>query len=246
MPRQIQLRRVNGQHPMMCFNSAQVMTEMTNQIPKPRAPVTGLDEWLSTADQALKTLAGAVTSSRPRPGKSEPEAVLSGPEKLVSGALMRVNHVGEVCAQALYLAQSLSTHDPRRKTQFLNAAKEEADHLAWTADRLRELGARPSLLNPLWFAGAFTIGFSAGRLGDRISLGFMQETEKQVEQHLASHLTRLPASDAASRAIVDAMKADEAEHARQAELAGAKELPGPVKSAMRWAAKVMTTTANRI
>jgi ubiquinone biosynthesis monooxygenase Coq7 len=157
---------------------------------------------------------------------------------------MRVNHVGEVCAQALYTAQALATRDPQLRRQFENAAAEETDHLAWTAGRLGELGDRPSLLNPLWYAGAFGLGLLAGRLGDRVSLGFLVETERQVEAHLQSHLDRLPAGDQASRAIVAQMKADEAGHAQQALAAGAMELPAPAKALMRAAAKVMTTTAH--
>ena len=156
---------------------------------------------------------------------------------------MRVDHVGEVCAQALYSAQALATSDPNLRRQFERAASDETDHLAWTAERLDELGTRPSLLNPLWYAGAFAIGLVAGRAGDATSLGFVVETERQVERHLDSHLERLPAGDLASRAIVAQMRDDEAGHALAAENAGAKRLPGPVRWAMRGAARVMTTTA---
>ena len=159
---------------------------------------------------------------------------------------MRVNHVGEVCAQALYTAQAATTLDPVLRQHFERAAREETDHLAWPRARLEELGGRPSLLNPLWYAGAFAIGLAAGRLGDRTSLGFVVETERQVEAHLASHLDRLPAGDGASRAIVTQMKEDEAQHALQASEAGAAELPAPVRALMRAAAKVMTTTAHYI
>lgn len=159
---------------------------------------------------------------------------------------MRVNHVGEVCAQALYTAQALATRDPALRRQFEKAAAEETDHLAWTADRLAELGDRPSLLNPVWYAGAFGLGLLAGRLGDRLSLGFVLETERQVEAHLQGHLDRLPVGDHASRAIVTQMKDDEAAHAAQALQAGATELPAPVKALMHAAAKVMTTTAHYI
>lgn len=159
---------------------------------------------------------------------------------------MRVNHVGEVCAQALYNAQLLATRDPALRESFHHAAREETDHLAWTHQRLRELNARPSLLNPLWYAGAFGIGWLAGRVGDKVSLGFVVETEAQVEQHLASHLDRLPVNDLASRAIVHQMKEDEARHGAQAQQAGAATLPPPVRWAMRAAAKVMTTTAHHL
>ena len=157
---------------------------------------------------------------------------------------MRVNHVGEVCAQALYTAQAMATRNPRLRQQFEAAAREETDHLAWTLERLDELGSRPSLLNPLWYAGAFGLGLVAGRFGDKVSLGFVVETERQVEAHLASHLSRLPPADQASRAIVAQMKADEAQHADDALDAGAMPLPAAVKALMRTAAKVMTTTAH--
>jgi 3-demethoxyubiquinol 3-hydroxylase len=159
---------------------------------------------------------------------------------------MRVNHVGEVCAQALYDGQAMASSDPELRQFFREAAAEEGDHLAWTKRRLDELGASPSLLNPLWYAGAFMLGAVAGRLGDRFSLGFMVETERQVEEHLASHLEQLPANDLASRAVVDQMKRDEAGHAERARALGAAELPGPVKAVMRGAARVMTTTAHYI
>ena len=167
-------------------------------------------------------------------------------EKRLSGALMRVNHVGEVCAQALYQAQALTARTPELRAQMDRAAREETDHLAWTQQRLDELGDRASLLNPLWYAGAFGIGLLAGRLGDRLSLGFVIETERQVEQHLAGHLDRLPAGDERSRAIVQAMKEDERRHADDALAAGGFELPAPVRWLMRSAAKVMTTTAHHI
>ena len=160
---------------------------------------------------------------------------------------MRVNHVGEVCAQALYTSQALFTRDPVLREHFDAAAREETDHLAWTEQRLSELGGRTSLLNPLWYAGAFAIGALAGRVGgDPISLGFVVETERQVEQHLDSHLDRLPTDDLASRAIIEQMKQDEIGHAEAALGLGARELPAPVRGLMRLAAKVMTTTAHRI
>jgi ubiquinone biosynthesis monooxygenase Coq7 len=160
---------------------------------------------------------------------------------------MRVNHVGEICAQALYASQALATDDPALRAHFEAAAREETDHLAWTKTRMDELGARPSLLNPLWYAGAFGIGLLAGRLGgDRLSLGFVVETERQVEAHLASHLERLPAGDHASRAIVAQMRNDEARHADEAVAAGALPMPTPLRRLMRSAAKFMTVTAHRI
>ena len=159
---------------------------------------------------------------------------------------MRVNHVGEVCAQALYSAQALSTPNPALRAHFTRACAEETDHLAWTAQRLQALDARPSLFNPLWYAGAFGLGLLAGRMGDAVGLGFVMETEVQVGAHLQSHLERLPANDHASRAIVQRMRDDELQHAQEARDAGAMELPQPVKDLMRAAAKVMTTVAQRI
>jgi 3-demethoxyubiquinol 3-hydroxylase len=205
-----------------------------------------MDRFLGAADSALRTLFAKPRATRPCAVVPADETRLVGAESRSSAALMRVNHVGEVCAQALYTAQALATRDPALRAHFLRAAEEETDHLAWTAERLAELGDRPSLLNPLWYAGAFGLGLLAGRLGDRLSLGFVVETEKQVEAHLQSHLDRLPANDHASRAIVAQMKQDEASHAAQALQAGAVELPPPAKALMRAAAKVMTTTAHYI
>ena len=173
-------------------------------------------------------------------------AVLSDPERQLSGALMRVNHVGEVCAQALYQAQALTARSDTLRQQLQRAAREETDHLAWTEERLQQLGARPSLLNPVWYAGAFGVGLLAGRLGDAVSLGFVVETERQVEAHLASHLQQLPAADICSRTIVEAMKADESAHADAALAAGGMELPAPVRALMKAAARVMTVTAHRL
>lgn len=205
-----------------------------------------LDALLVAGDNALRTIAGGHHSGRPCPRPAQEGVALSDADRRLSGALMRVNHVGEVCAQALYNAQALTTRDPALKRQFENAAREETDHLAWTEQRLAELDSRRSLLNPLWYAGAFAIGLIAGRGGDAVSLGFVVETERQVEQHLASHLDRLPPGDAASRAVVAAMKDDEARHAADAQGAGAAELPLPVRWLMRGAARVMTTAAHRI
>jgi ubiquinone biosynthesis monooxygenase Coq7 len=205
-----------------------------------------VDRLLSCADNALRTLLQSHASGRPTPLPAAPPPELDAGERQLSGALMRVNHVGEVCAQALYNAQNLATNDPTLQRQFDAAAREEADHLAWTGQRLRALQSRPSLLNPLWYAGAFGIGLLAGRLGPAISLGFVAETERQVEQHLRGHLHRLPARDLASRAVVERMLQDEARHADDAVAAGAVELPPPLKLAMRLAAKVMTRTAHHL
>jgi ubiquinone biosynthesis monooxygenase Coq7 len=205
-----------------------------------------MDRLLGAADGALRTLFAKQRAVRACPVVPADETRLDNQERRHAAALMRVNHVGEVCAQALYTAQALVTRDPALRAHFERAAAEETDHLAWTADRLAELGDRPSLLNPLWYAGAFGLGLLAGRLGDRVSLGFVVETERQVEAHLQSHLDRLPAADHASRAIVVQMKDDEAVHAAQALQAGGVELPAPAKALMRAAAKVMTTTAHYV
>jgi ubiquinone biosynthesis monooxygenase Coq7 len=205
-----------------------------------------MDRLLGAADSALKTLFAKPRAMRSCPVVPADETRLAAADRRHSASLMRVNHVGEVCAQALYTAQALTTRDPALRRHFEKAASEETDHLAWTAERLAELDARPSLLNPLWYAGAFGLGLIAGRLGDRISLGFVVETERQVEAHLESHLDRLPANDHASRAIVVQMKDDEAAHAAQALQAGGIDLPAPAKALMRAAAKVMTTTAHYV
>jgi 3-demethoxyubiquinol 3-hydroxylase len=223
------------------------MSVMTSQSTlvyacRPMAPL--IDRSLIAADAALKTLSGSARARRVCPTAGF--APLSAAERRLSGALMRVNHVGEVCAQALYQAQALTARTPALREQMAGAAREESDHLAWTEQRLRDLGDRPSLLNPLWYAGAFALGMAAGRAGDAWSLGFVVETERQVEQHLAAHLARLPERDATSQAIVAQMKADEAEHGRAAEQAGARALPAPLRWAMRLAAKVMTSTAHHV
>ncbi|HEY9066696.1 MAG TPA: 2-polyprenyl-3-methyl-6-methoxy-1,4-benzoquinone monooxygenase [Burkholderiaceae bacterium] len=207
-----------------------------------------MDDLVAAADGALRAVSGSSRSQRATPAREDDgaTATLTDAERRLSGALMRVNHVGEVCAQALYSAQALSTRNAALRRGFEQAAREETDHLAWTRERLRELGTHASVLNPLWYAGAFGIGLIAGRAGDAVSLGFMAETERQVEEHLASHLTRLPEHDAASRAIVRQMKDDEAAHAAAAERSGGIKLPIPVRWAMRAAARVMTTTAHRL
>ena len=205
-----------------------------------------IDATLTTLDNALRILFATPHANHPCPTLPDQPTELSAAEKAHAGALMRVNHVGEVCAQALYAAQGIATKNEALKAQFASASVEETNHLAWTRTRLDELQARPSLLNPLWYAGAFAMGLVAGRLGDKISLGFVVETEKQVEAHLQSHLALLPAHDHASRALVAQMRDDEARHAVAAEQAGALPLPEPVKNLMRAAAKVMTTVAYRL
>ena len=205
-----------------------------------------MDKLLCTADAALRTLFVTPRAAQTCPTVPGDSTELTAAEKVQAGALMRVNHVGEVCAQALYTAQAFATKNVALQAHFQRASAEETDHLAWTRQRLDELGQRPSLLNPLWYAGAFGLGLLAGRLGDRVSLGFVVETEHQVEAHLDSHLTLLPANDHASRAIVAQMKDDEARHALDAQKLGALELPTFVKAIMGAAAKVMTTVAHRV
>jgi ubiquinone biosynthesis monooxygenase Coq7 len=216
----------------------------------PAVALSPLDRALSVIDRALRTLGGNPPASRPYPADAVVDDAatpgLTEAECMEAAALMRVNHVGEICAQALYDAQALGTPDPRLRQTFLQAAREETDHLAWTQRRIEELGGRTSLLNPFWYGGAFAIGLVAARMGDRVSLGFMAETERQVEQHLQGHLERLPQGDTASRAIVEQMKADEVSHGETALNLGGVELPWPVRTAMRLAARTMTTVAHRI
>lgn len=219
---------------------------------------TFVDASLIAADSALRTLFAPHRAGRPTPTvspeKQAESATLSDSERKLAGALMRVNHVGEICAQALYTSQALSARlgpgNTAAKEELARhleeAGQEETDHLAWCKQRLDELGDRTSLLNPLWFAGAFGIGMLAGRFGKGVSLGFVIETERQVEAHLDSHMDRLPAKDHASRAIVALMKDDEIRHAHNAQHAGGVEFPTPVKGLMRAAAKVMTTIAHRV
>lgn len=202
-----------------------------------------LDELILGFDRALRTLSGTATSARPSPADKCAESKLSEDERRHAAGLMRVNHTGEVCAQALYHAQSLSVRDPAIRRRLAEAAREEEEHLAWTQQRLAELASRTSLLNPLWYAGSFAIGLAAGVTGDRLNLGFVVETERQVEEHLTSHIDRLPPGDARSRAIVSAMRDDEARHGESARDAGGSELPWPVRTLMRATARVMTATA---
>lgn len=197
-------------------------------------------------DRALRTVFATARSQRPVPGAGLPEAELDEKDKAHVCGLMRVNHVGEVCAQALYQGQALTSRDPSVSAALRSAADEETEHLAWTEQRITELGGRKSLLNPLWYVGALSMGLLAGRLGDKWNLGFLAETERQVEAHLDSHLARLPEQDMRSREIVNQMRIDEIRHAETAVHLGAAELPVPAKAAMKLAAKVMTGTAYRI
>jgi ubiquinone biosynthesis monooxygenase Coq7 len=205
-----------------------------------------MDPFFIAADTALRTLFAKPRASKPCPTLPDGPTELNDAERRQAAGLMRVNHVGEVCAQALYAAQALATPNAALRRQFNQASADEVDHLAWTAERLQELGSRPSLLNPLWYAGAFGLGLLAGRMGDAISLGFVVETETQVGAHLKSHLDTLPPGDHASRAIVAQMHDDELRHAQEAQAAGAVTLAMPVQQMMRAAAKVMTTVAERI
>lgn len=201
------------------------------------------DRWIVEFDRALRTLSGVAHPSRPSPAQGEDLTEMVPEERSKSGALMRVDHSGEVCAQALYSGQALTARDPAKREALLQAAREEGDHLAWTRDRLRELGAHQSFLNPLWYAGSFTLGAVAGLAGDRWSLGFVVETERQVEAHLDRHLGELPANDSRSRVILEQMRLDEIRHARQAIASGAAKLPQPIAAVMRATSRVMTGSA---
>ncbi len=194
-------------------------------------------------DKALRTIAGVASATRPNPADNFPNSVLESSARRHSAGLMRVNHVGEVCAQALYDAQAQFSGNDEIRRNFARAAREEEDHLAWTAERLAELGSRPSILNPVWYGGAYMLGAIAARLGDARSLGFVVETERQVENHLASYLDALPLQDEKSRAIVEQMRLDEIRHGESAEALGATPVPAPIQNTMRAMAKVMTTTA---
>ena len=211
---------------------------------------TPLDRLLASVGRGLHIVWGDPAAGRPSPartpGSANPPSALTPSQARLSAALMRVNHVGEVCAQALYQSQALASRSPALRLHFEHASQEELDHLAWTRVRIRELGGRISALTPLWYGASFAIGSLAGLAGDRISLGFVVETERQVERHLAGHLTLLPAEDIASRAIVAQMQIEEARHADEATAAGAQALPAPVKAVMRLAARAMTSTAHYV
>ena len=208
---------------------------------------TPLDQLIIRFDQALRLTAGSAPSpARPNPADDLPDLELEAETRKHVAGLMRVNHAGEICAQALYAGQAATARDARVRDAMQQAADEEIDHLAWCESRLHELNSQPSVLNPLWYAGSFAIGAAAGLAGDRWSLGFVRETEIQVEAHLQEHLERLPPEDARSQAILDQMKTDEAQHARMAEQAGASELPLPIRTAMAFASGIMKALAYRI
>ena len=205
-----------------------------------------IDRLIIGLDRALRTLCGPAVSLRPVPGENLPNPELSAAEKRHAAALMRVNHSGEVCAQALYQGQALTARDVAARTTLEHAAAEETEHLAWTAQRIEELGGRVSVLNPFFYAGSFAIGAISGLLGDKWNMGFLAETERQVEGHLDGHLEQLPVQDEKSRAIVAQMKEDEARHASTALAHGAAELPEPVKQAMRISSRLMTVSTYRL
>jgi len=208
--------------------------------------LTLVDRLLADAQNALGTVFGAPSAERANPAGDRADVVLDDEERRHAAGLMRINHVGEICAQALYVGQAAVARDPATRAGLLAAAQEETDHLAWCAQRLEELDSRPSLLNPLWYGGSYAIGVLAGLRGDGWNLGFVVETERQVEAHLHEHLERLPAADLRSRAILETMKADEARHADHAQAQGARVLPQPVPTIMAAASNLMKTIAYRI
>ncbi|HET7358743.1 MAG TPA: 2-polyprenyl-3-methyl-6-methoxy-1,4-benzoquinone monooxygenase [Rhodanobacteraceae bacterium] len=208
--------------------------------------LSGLDRMLAGIGQALEAVAGSPAAGRASPGDVVAPTPLDDSERRHAAGLMRVNHTGEVCAQALYVGQALLARDDETRTHLRHAAAEETDHLAWCAQRLAELDSRPSLLNPLWYAGSFAIGAAAAAVGDPVSLGFVVETERQVETHLAEHMDRLPVQDARSRAILAQMQADEVRHADAAQARGGAALPPPVPTLMRFASALMKAVAYRL
>ena len=216
---------------------------MVAMIPRTLTP---FDRLLVDAQNALGTLAGKPVARRPNPAGTTPDVELDPAERRHAAGLMRINHVGEVCAQGLYFGQAAVARDPETREHLLEAAQEETDHLAWCGDRLQELDSRPSLFNPLWYAGSYTLGALAGLRGDGWSLGFVVETEHQVEAHLEEHLQTLPEADLRSREILKVMKADEARHAEHAEQAGARLLPQPIPSLMAAASQLMKAVAYRL
>ncbi len=209
--------------------------------------ISVIDRFIEEADRALSTTFGAAhAAERPSPARGIAESELDENQRKHAAGLMRVNHTGEVCAQALYSGQAAVARDESTRTQLLHAAQEETDHLAWCADRLDALQSRPSLLNPVWYAGSFAIGAVAALVSDKVSLGFVVETERQVEAHLGEHLQKLPEEDAASRAVVTQMQADEARHGELAKRAGGIELPAPIPALMKFASTIMKSVAYRI
>ena len=208
--------------------------------------VSLLDRCLTELDTGLRVLAATAPTSRPHPAAEVPPATLSAADRETGIQLMRVNHAGEVAAQALYRGQAFTTRDPALRASLLQAAEEEQDHLAWCERRVTELGGRTSLLGPFWYAGSFALGAAAGLVGRAAGLGFVVETERQVEEHLTGHLERLPDADLASRAIVQQIRVDEAAHGSEARRLGGSDLPEPVRTGMRLVARVMTIVAQRL
>ncbi|KGI76900.1 2-polyprenyl-3-methyl-6-methoxy-1,4-benzoquinone monooxygenase [Oleiagrimonas soli] len=208
--------------------------------------LTALDRFLIGVENALEAVAGRPDAHRPSPALTQPEVELDDADRRHAAGLMRINHTGEVCAQALYKGQALLARDEDTREHLLHAAEEETDHLAWCADRLRELDSRPSLLNPLWYVGSMAIGAAAAAVNDRVSLGFVVETERQVEAHLAEHIERLPAEDERSRVVLRQMQEDEIRHADNALARGGIELPAPIPTLMALTSKVMKAVAYRI
>lgn len=208
--------------------------------------MSGFDLLILHVDRALRTVAGVHRAERASPAAGLEEGMLDAESRAEAAGLMRVNHVGEVCAQALYQGQAITARAPGNRQALTRAALEEQDHLVWSAERIDELGGHTSLLNPLWYGGALAVGVAAGVLGDRWSLAFLAETEHQVEEHLSGHLQRLPAEDRKTRAVVEAMRSDEARHRDSAISLGAADLPAPIKLGMRAMARVMTTIAYRV
>ena len=215
-------------------------------MPAAERHLTPVDRLIQEFDRALRTVAAANVAARPNPAGGTPESVPDHPARRHAAALMRVNHAGEIAAQALYHGQALTARNPRTREALLQAARDETDHLAWCEERVRELDDRTSLLAPVWYAGSFAIGALAGLAGDRNSLGFVAETERQVIEHLESHLHSLPDGDERSRRIVEQMRDDEARHGREASAAGGGELPRPVRELMRRTARIMTRAAYRL
>jgi ubiquinone biosynthesis monooxygenase Coq7 len=204
-----------------------------------------LDRLLEGLERAMEAVAGSPEAHRRSPGDALPDADLTEAERRHAAGLMRINHVGEVCAQALYVGQAALARNEETRQHLMHAAQEETDHLAWCAERLKQLDSRPSLLNPLWYAGSYAIGVAAAAVGDPVSLGFVVETERQVEAHLADHLERLPVQDARSRAILTQMQTDEIRHAEAAQARGGIDLPWPIPGLMHAASAVMKAVAYR-
>jgi ubiquinone biosynthesis monooxygenase Coq7 len=202
-----------------------------------------MDHLINTFDTALRTVFAEAKAGRSHPDAAIDDDDINEQQKQHVVSLMRINHVGEVCAQALYSGQAFTSRNPQVVEALKHAAAEETDHLAWCESRIHELGGRKSLLNPLWYAGSFTIGAVAGAIGDQWNLGFLAETEQQVSAHLSSHLDKLPSEDKKTRAIIEQMHIDEMSHAQEAMDLGAAELPAPIKAAMKVSSKIMTTTA---